>query len=539
MNKTVDTRICEVTAYNDQALVTRRGVVRLTGEEYELIVAQLPATLISESVRVKSVGAAPVTLLGVRTERSSASEAVAQNVDRLTQEMGNVEEQKRQGQDLLALLNLQRNFIKSLSTQYLERLAKFPDAELLDLHRIGELLNFVEQQYGQFSKAIATSEQEQRQLDKQLQELRQELHQLSNGTPSESFNIIVTIEPSGTAEIELEVSYVVPQVSWMPLYDLRLEGRNEKIGISYFVQVKQNSGEDWSDVALTLSTAKPGLGTLLPELSPWYIDVQNSIASGLRANNVGAAIVSPRALSAMPFPGMTPVPDVVKEVEVESSLSRKAKAEVSQLGGIVTFEVSNRCHIPGDGTAHKTTIFTKDYPCLLEYLAVPRLMNFAYLQTTIANPSSGVTLLPGKAHVFRDNTFVGTAPLENVAPGQEFKLNLGIDEGVKIERDLVERLVDYEEKELVGNLRRTTYGYRIAIANLRDRITKITLIEQLPVARSEQIEVNLTHSNPQAQIGEMGILEWSLTLLPLSTLELYYQFTVEHPPELTIFGLDI
>jgi hypothetical protein len=39
MNKTVDTRICEVTVYNDQAQVTRRGVVQLTGEEHELVIA--------------------------------------------------------------------------------------------------------------------------------------------------------------------------------------------------------------------------------------------------------------------------------------------------------------------------------------------------------------------------------------------------------------------------------------------------------------------------------------------------------------------
>ncbi|HEY9612154.1 DUF4140 domain-containing protein, partial [Allocoleopsis sp.] len=45
MNKTVDTRICEVTVYSNQALVTRRGVVQLTGDEHELVIAQLPVTL--------------------------------------------------------------------------------------------------------------------------------------------------------------------------------------------------------------------------------------------------------------------------------------------------------------------------------------------------------------------------------------------------------------------------------------------------------------------------------------------------------------
>jgi hypothetical protein len=51
--------------------------------------------------------------------------------------------------------------------------------------------------------------------------------------------------------------------------------------------------------------------------------------------------------------------------------------------------------------------------------------------------------------------------------------------------------------------------------------------------------VRLTRSNPQIQLGEMGILEWDLVLGAQEQQELYYQFTVEHPPELTVLGLDI
>jgi uncharacterized protein (TIGR02231 family) len=113
---------------------------------------------------------------------------------------------------------------------------------------------------------------------------------------------------------------------------------------------------------------------------------------------------------------------------------------------------------------------------------------------------------------------------------------LGIDEGLKIERDLVERQVD---KKLIGNNRRTTYAYRLVITNLSDRTAVLTLTEQLPVSRNELVKVRLSRSNPQIQMGDLGLLEWSLTLEPNSVQELYYQFTVEQPPDLTIFGLDI
>lgn len=537
MNKIVDTSIREVTVYDNQALVTRRGIVQLTGEEHELIIAQLPVTIVSESIRASGTGTMAVRLLGVRTERTYITEAIADQVALLHQEIEQLEVQKRTVQDQLVLLNHQQHFIKSLNTQYLERLTRFPNPELMNLVQIRELLSFVEQQYGEYANAIAQCEKQQQQLDKQIQILRQNLQQISTPSPQEIFNIIVSLEPSEAGEFELEVSYIVHQASWLPLYDLRFSTENETIDITYLAEVQQSTGEDWLDVALTLSTAKPGLGTLPPKIIPWYVDVQRFIYPGQLAKALADSdITKLRNLSAsMPFPGMSPEPTAT-EVEIEYLKAQTATAEIFKQGSVITFGVSGKGNIPSDGTPHKTTVFNENYPCRTKYIAIPRLVSMAYLQATVTNSLTGVTMLPGAANIFRDNTFVGKTDLENIAPGQEFKLNLGIDEGLKIQRDLVERHVD---KKLIGNQRCTTYGYRLMITNLRDRVAELTLIEQLPVSRSEQIKIRLTRSNPQVQMGEMGLLEWSLTLPPQSSQDLYYQFTIEHPPDLNVFGLDI
>ncbi len=542
MNKTVDTHIQEVTVYDDRALVKRRGVVQLTGAENELVIAQLPTTLINDSVRATGLGVA-VRLLGVRTERIYTTEAIANQVSELQQSIAQVEDEKRLIVDQLTLLNLQRNFIKTLNTQYLERLVKFSSPEQLNLEEIKKLLDFVGQQYSDFSQAIAGQEKQQQKLDKQLQVLRQQLQQVSTPQPQESFNIIVSLEASEAGEFELEVSYIVQEASWIPLYDLRFSMISQNINITYLAEVQQNTGEDWLDVALTLSTAKPGLGSLPPKLTPWYVDLQQQNSPlKQRIRHKGEAYSGQDAMARMPFAGTAPAFD--EEFIASYSIAEVATAEVFKQGGVITFGISGGGNIPSDGTPHKTTIFNDDYPYQTEYIATPRLVSMAYLQTTITNPLTGVTLLPGKVNIFRDNTFVGTTDLENIAPGQEFKLNLGIDESLKIERDLVERQVD---KKLIGNNRRTTYAYKLVVTNLSDRpallpadrSSKLTLTEQLPVSRNEQIKIRLTRSNPQIQMSDLGLLEWSLTLETNSTQEIYYQFTVEQPPDLTILGLDI
>ena len=219
-------------------------------------------------------------------------------------------------------------------------------------------------------------------------------------------------------------------------------------------------------------------------------------------------------------------------------IAETGSAKMSQQGSVVKFEIGGGGNIPSDGNPHKATIFYDDFSCQLNYVAIPRLVSFAYLQAQAKNPANGATLLPGMANIFRDEMFVGTTELENIAPGQEFKLNLGIDEGIKIDRDLVDRQVDKKFLGMGGN-RQINYGYRLTITNLLAQITHLDLTEQIPHSRSEKIKVKLIKTTPQIPLGEMGVLTWSLDLPANDKMEIYYQFTIEHSQHTQIIGLDV
>jgi uncharacterized protein (TIGR02231 family) len=211
-------------------------------------------------------------------------------------------------------------------------------------------------------------------------------------------------------------------------------------------------------------------------------------------------------------------------------------ASVSQQGSVVTFNLGGGGNIPSDGNPHKATILYDELPIELTYLTMPKLVSFAYVQSKVKNRHDGPTLLPGKANIFWEEMFVGSTNLENIAPAQEFTLNLGIDEGIKIDRQLVERQVD---KKFIGNNRRITYGYKITINNLLDRAKYLELHEQIPHSRHEQIKIKLTKTTPQIQLGELGRLKWELNLPANHSMEIYYQFTIEHPENVQIDGLTI
>ncbi|WP_445176028.1 mucoidy inhibitor MuiA family protein [Microcoleus sp.] len=539
--KTIDTRICEVTVYTDRALVTRRGTVALTGNERELAIASLPATLETESVRATGAGTVAVRLLGVRSETVFSSEPVGDRTAELTQQIQELETQKRAIDVQIASRKIQLKFVENLSEKSVGSFASSIAKQQIGLNETGELVNFLGSNYKKYVSAIALYERQQREIDKQIKALNQQLGQVKTPHSEQSFNIIVAIEPSGSGNFELEVSYVVTRARWTPLYDLRVNTTNNQINLNYLAEVNQNTGEDWTGVALTLSTAKPGMGTLPPKLEPWFID---TLQSTVKYRNTESRGRSSQVLS----DSDGDIVDVFDEgmfgsfagaTSDTASLPREAEtatAKVSREGGTVSFQVGGNTKIPSDGTPHKVMVFRENYPFKPEYIAVPRLVSFAYLQAVVVNPLTGATLLPGKANIFRDNTFVGTVQLENVSPGQEYKVNLGIDERLKIERELVERQVD---KKLIGQQRRMSYAYRLNVTNLHQVQVHLTLKEQLPVSRNEQIKVRLTLTNPKIVAGEMGLLEWIMSLPPQAKQELYYQFVVEHPPDLGVIGLDI
>ncbi|MBD2514129.1 mucoidy inhibitor MuiA family protein [Nostoc sp. FACHB-973] len=532
--KTVPSEIVAVTVYADRALVTRRGVVSLTGIEQELVITPVPMTLETESVRVSGTGTVGVRLLGVSSDRIYTTEPVAERVAHLTRQIEQLEAEKRHLQAQVDALALQSSFIEGLREKTEEPFSQSLSRKNLSLSEILDFLNFLGSQYSEYAIASGECFAQQQELDRQLQALHASLQKIQTPHPQESLSLVVAVEVSGEGEFELEVSYLVNRASWTPLYDLRFSTTSDIVHLSYLAEITQSSGEDWIGASLTLSTAKPGLGTLPPKLEPWYIDtLRPQIARQRRARFAAQPPLLP-SIAAPAGEGNWQEED---EVAQDSLIAAEiVPAELSKEGSVVTFKLNGGGNIPSDGAPHKTTIFNDDYPCNFDYVAMPRLVSFAYLQANVKNSPNGATLLPGKANIFRNNVFIGATGLENIAPGQEFKLNLGIDEGLKIERDLVERIVD---KRLISNQRRITYSYRLIITNLLDKQANLKVTEQLPVSRNEQIKVRLIRTNPQIQLGEMGILEWELTLAPQDRREIYYQFNVEHPPELMVVGLDI
>jgi uncharacterized protein (TIGR02231 family) len=168
-------------------------------------------------------------------------------------------------------------------------------------------------------------------------------------------------------------------------------------------------------------------------------------------------------------------------------------------------------------------------------VSAPVLGEQVHLRAKIANASER-TLLKGDASIFHGSDYVGTTALKQTAQGEAFEVFLGIDDQIKVKRELIERQV--EKSGLLQESRRTTSGYRITVHNYAASRRQVVLRDRLPVSQHEQIKVKELRTQPQPdEQTKLKLLTWNLTLPPDGEQKVEYRFTVEHPHHMLVPGL--
>jgi len=341
----------------------------------------------------------------------------------------------------------------------------------------------------------------------------------------------VRVATSVAGRLDLTLSYTVPGAGWTPAYDARVSTADRKVELGYFGVVRQSTGEDWRDIALTLSTARPSLGGGPAPLTPWTLDVFNprlraAIAEGLES-----------AQSASPMRRQTlegkAVADAAQEPEQAANF---ALATVETAATSAAFRIAAPTTIASDNASQKVAITTARLAATPEYLAIPKRLPAAFLTTKVVNTSE-FPFLAGALNVFLDGTFVAASSLRAVQPGEKFDLALGVDEGLALKRKLVNRFA--EDTGLTSGGRRVTYEFLLTVQNNKPTAERVVLRDQLPISRNEKIVVKHLAPDPKdLKPDNEGILKWTLDLKPGEKREITLKFSVDHPAEVNVAGLE-
>ncbi|MEM8533355.1 MAG: mucoidy inhibitor MuiA family protein [Chloroflexota bacterium] len=531
---TLEAPIVAVTVYVNRARVTRQGSIQLTPGEHTLTLTQLPMTIEEDSVRASGKGA-NVRILGVDTDIQFMAQPPEEALAELREQLETLQDQDKALVDNDATQAARLEFLNTLRDAGSTQLARGLARNTASLDSVASLSDYLAQELDSVHAVRRTIAQQRRELTREIEASRARLKQIQRKDSQARRDIQVMVEATADTELELEVSYLIAGASWEPVYDIRLI--DNRVTVSYLALVRQQSGEDWPAVQLALSTARPAVTTTIPELQPWYLDIprpprpqptaqmkrrqaapemqelQQDVATTDAAMSAVAETATPLALA----PAAPPI-----------------EAEIEQAGASVTYRIARPVAIPSDGSPHRTNVTTLDFESNLDYITAPKMAEEAYLRATITN-SSEFVLLPGSASVFHEDDFVGKTVLETTAPNEEFEVQLGIDDRLKVKRELMKRTVD---KTLIGNTRRILFTYKITLTNLQPRPAQVTVFDQVPVGRHESIKVKLQEISPKpTEQSDLNILKWNMTIAPQRQKELIFTFQIEHPRDRDILGL--
>lgn len=528
---TMDTLVSTVTVYPDRARVKRTGAQRLESGTQVLEIPGLPLQMNPDSLRTTARGTARARLLGVQVQRAFFSETPTEKVRQLEESIEGMQDDLKRLEMQATTIDQARNALLKIMENAQTFALALASGEMNLEKQMALIEGFQKRLNGLNSEQQGLAAQ-RRELERKLQKAIKDLEQLRSARPPERYVARVEVEVIEAGELTVELDYVVSGAGWKPLYDLRLQEQEGEavLEIGYLAQVMQKTSEAWENVSLSLSTARPALARTIPELQPWLIRPPTP-PQVMRAASAPAPQMA-RMKAAAPMGGNQaafgmPAAEPVMEAEA-------VEATVESSGSAVTYVIPGSVSIPPDGAAHKVTVSRFSLAPRLDYVAAPKLVQAVYRRAKVNNDSP-YTLLPGEANLFAGDEFIGTTPLEMTAPQGEIELYLGVEDRIKIERELKRREVD---KRLIGGKRHLAYAYEIKLENLLPAPAVLTLHDQIPIAAHEEIKVKLESAEPKpTEPIEMGLLKWELSLEGNSKRTVRFEFSVETPQAMQVVGL--
>ena len=289
--------------------------------------------------------------------------------------------------------------------------------------------------------------------------------------------------------------------------------------MAYRANVFQNTGIDWKNVKLTLSTSNPAEGGTKPELAAQFLSVYEPVIMTKNSRVKMMKYEEPVAMAMEAAPA-----DVATTAQFVSTVETTLA---------VNFDISIPYTINSGGNAEMVDIQNHSLPVNYKYYAVPKYDKDAFL-TAIITDWEKYNLLPGTANVYFEGTFVGTTDIAGGEAKDSLLISMGRDKKIIAKRETIE---EFKSRKNVGSNIRESFGYKITLRNTKSEAINIIVEDQVPISQDSRIEVELEDAKGADFNRESGKLTWKLTLQPLENKEILIKYNAKYPKGKNIQGL--
>jgi uncharacterized protein (TIGR02231 family) len=529
----------EVLVYLQNAQINAVAEVNLVPGMYNIVLQDLSQFLDENSVQIK--GDADFTILSVVTKKNYLGDerkdpklkaledstevmntklyAVKNQIDALNEELVMIVANKSiQGDNI------------GVSTLELEKMANFYRVRVLEIRN-----------------KLTENEKKQAKLREKNTALQNQLIQLKNQQTKVFSEITLAVKCNATSKSKIQLSYMVSNAGWAPFYDIKSESLTEPITILSKANVYQNTGEDWKNVKLSLSTGNPNSNNTKPVLNPYTLVLNNpdqmyrkSYGKNIELQNSNTIAIggAPSAYGDARESEKTNVRGGRNNTDEVYTDGKKSNASFNYTNNTENqtnniFEISIPYNIPSDGKEYVVAIQEYKAPAVYSYTAIPKLDKDAFLLANLINWDQ-TGLLPGEANLFNEGTFVGKSYFETRVTNDTIPVSLGREKNIILDRKKVK---SFTEKNFTGGTKKTTLEFEIMVRNKKKAEVEITIEDQIPLSNTEEVTIELINGSNATYVKETGKLKWVVKLKPSESNTLKFGYIIKYPKKYNISNL--
>jgi len=497
-------QISAVTVFPTSAEVTRLAKVKIPAGDHTVVIDHLPPTAISGSVRVEGKATGELDIGSVDTRRvlvpfgdpeqqASERRRIELEIEKLRDEHARIDAEVKAADAQKALIS-KLTELPTVPPQPGPQGATAP----VDWSQIFTLIGT---KLAEAERAQLAARVKLRDVERSIADLEKKLASLA---PSQQQRTEVKVFVSAAADLEadLTIRYQVGGANWRPYYDARLDtgtkSAQPKLTLVRRASIQQRSGEDWTDVAIELSTTRPGTGTAAPDLHPLTVDYEQEAPP-------------PRPVAAAPTGRLRSFKSQEHDAAAAPAALQEARHQEATIeaGAFqAIFKVPGKLTVPGNGEQKRVQLDTAELAPALVVRTTPRIEPKAYLYAKLTTPT-GTPYLAGSVSLFRDGTFVGTGRLPQLTPGEEHELGFGADDAVRVKHAVVEE--KRGESGIITSSKSDVRNYRISVKNAHAQAVQLTVLDQIPVSQQQDIKVELISKTPPTRRDvddKRGVMAW-------------------------------
>lgn len=495
-------KVTKVRVFIDRAAVTRARVLEQPVREISFAVLPLDADTATLRAHAQ-LGKTALKVTGVvwavvhaerSTERQKAISAELEKLRARLAELDDDESNESRAADLLTEYASVAS--ATICREWLDREASFD--------RWNVTFDHLRKKRAELAAERAARQLERTTIQKKQADLLEEELRLGRSEKL-GYRVTVSVElPQNIpGPLTVELTYVTPRAQWMPIYDLRhYPAKNEvreHVKLTGIALVRQNTGEDWTDIELTATTARPPLSEPPPELAPLLI-----VGMQARESN-----------------------EIVSTVKEAPRLAGGgAPADQDAGPASVEHRAPGKVTIPAHRRPVRVELFSAEIPCRARLEVAPRERPVAMLVAELDNRTNRI-LLPGRVNVFRGPNYSGQAQLGFIAANERIRLPLGTDASVRVTRELKSHP---EKKGTLTGATTHAYESRTIFENLGNHSVEVILRDRTPVSRSEDATVRITDLDRAMEINsDTGLATMVVSIAPHTKREVLLAYKITAP----------